>query len=421
MTALQSDPKAILQGASIYQRYCAACHRRDLKGSVGPNLKDGEWLHGSAPSQILSSIQNGFDVSGMPSFANVLSPSQQASLLAFILSKREGFEDLHFTLYQQDSRDDLSFTQKDVIKSGPIKNNYMDFSSSEVADYAFVFDGTFYTSKDEKTFFYAEPTANFNLTLEINSQKIKPETWGHVHRWPLLKGKQRLTFTYISANSKDYLRDIPIYVTNQDGSIKLFPVSTKARIVSKISQFELKATDGYVVAQKKIVKLPPYSIAVGAPQKVNYAFNTKSCAVNGLWSGDLLDLGPNIGGRGKDASIPMGDWLYHFPSQLSIEIKGEGDCQFEKYVTGGAAPTFWFTVDGVKLRMTSDITASNQVIFQYTVLDNPDKLEVLSVNLPDLDNLNISSTPSMDIGESLEVNIQQHEVFSIKMQWVNAQ
>ncbi|MCS7205988.1 MAG: c-type cytochrome [Leptospiraceae bacterium] len=42
---LRGDSKAIAEGEKIYQQYCAACHKPDLSGIVGPNLKDNQWLH----------------------------------------------------------------------------------------------------------------------------------------------------------------------------------------------------------------------------------------------------------------------------------------------------------------------------------------------------------------------------------------
>lgn len=41
-------PAAIAKGDTIYHKtgLCYACHGTNAEGAVGPNLTDGEWLHG---------------------------------------------------------------------------------------------------------------------------------------------------------------------------------------------------------------------------------------------------------------------------------------------------------------------------------------------------------------------------------------
>ncbi len=39
--------EAVTAGEKLASSQCASCHGPDLKGALGPNLLDGEWLHGS--------------------------------------------------------------------------------------------------------------------------------------------------------------------------------------------------------------------------------------------------------------------------------------------------------------------------------------------------------------------------------------
>jgi len=41
------DPAIIAGGEGIFNMQCVACHRQDGGGSIGPNLTDEYWLHGS--------------------------------------------------------------------------------------------------------------------------------------------------------------------------------------------------------------------------------------------------------------------------------------------------------------------------------------------------------------------------------------
>ncbi|MGI9420687.1 MAG: c-type cytochrome [Geminicoccaceae bacterium] len=37
------DEAAIKEGKKLYMKYCKACHLKDGKGRIGPNLRDDEW------------------------------------------------------------------------------------------------------------------------------------------------------------------------------------------------------------------------------------------------------------------------------------------------------------------------------------------------------------------------------------------
>lgn len=418
LLTLSLDANSTQQGKVLFERYCAGCHKKDLSGAAGFNLKDSEWIHGSKPSQILNNLQNGF--SKMPGFGAAIKSEDQHAIIAYILSKREGFENLTYELYQLDSVNDVTIDAKDKVKSGVIKHNFMDFELPEMPHYALVFEGDFHAPKNREAYLFAEGVKDFNIELEIDHQPAKNignSRW--VKRWQLKPGKQHIKFTYISGKSGlkwSAARNISLYVVNDDNTIKIFPVSTKARKLSKNTGFDVKASDQYVIQQKKIVKLPPYSIAVGAPEKINYAFNTRSCAINGLWSGDLLNVGPNIGGRGKDGSIPLGDWLYHFPSQLAPSLSEKQECKFLKYRVEGS-PEFYFSVDNVVMSVVAKTTVKNTIEFVYRILENPEKRAQLSFSLPDSNKVKVTSVQGDINNNTLVINITEQAEFSVQLTW----
>ncbi|MCR9141805.1 MAG: c-type cytochrome [bacterium] len=53
------QPDAIAAGAETYQAICAACHKADGSGLIGPNLKDDEWLHGNSELALYDVIMEG--------------------------------------------------------------------------------------------------------------------------------------------------------------------------------------------------------------------------------------------------------------------------------------------------------------------------------------------------------------------------
>ena len=105
LAALDLGPDAVALGAALYADNCGACHGADLAGEPGfdwrqrkadgtfpgpPHNETGHtWHH---PDGLLiemiakggAAFLGGEGVSGMPDFADVLSPREIASVLAFI-------------------------------------------------------------------------------------------------------------------------------------------------------------------------------------------------------------------------------------------------------------------------------------------------------------------------------------------------
>jgi cytochrome c oxidase cbb3-type subunit 3 len=83
---------AILTGADLdagkktFTTICAACHRSDGGGMVGPNLTDDYWIHGGSLKNIFTTIKYGFPEKGMISWKEQLSPLQIAQAANYILT-----------------------------------------------------------------------------------------------------------------------------------------------------------------------------------------------------------------------------------------------------------------------------------------------------------------------------------------------
>ncbi|MDX5392782.1 MAG: cytochrome-c oxidase, cbb3-type subunit III [Caulobacteraceae bacterium] len=57
---IAKHPDAVAFGARLFQNHCAQCHGSDARGAKGfPSLVDGDWLWGSSPDQVLTSILAG--------------------------------------------------------------------------------------------------------------------------------------------------------------------------------------------------------------------------------------------------------------------------------------------------------------------------------------------------------------------------
>jgi cytochrome c oxidase cbb3-type subunit 3 len=83
LSPYQENAYGIAEGKRLYSAFnCNGCHAQG-GGGIGPALMDANWIYGSAPDQIYSTIAQGRP-NGMPSFARHV-PSQQVwQLVAYV-------------------------------------------------------------------------------------------------------------------------------------------------------------------------------------------------------------------------------------------------------------------------------------------------------------------------------------------------
>jgi cytochrome c oxidase cbb3-type subunit 3 len=86
LAALARDPAMIANGKQLFTTYCAACHRADGGGQIGPNLTDDAWIHGASLTEIRATINNGVLAKGMPEWGKVLKPDQVDAATAYVHS-----------------------------------------------------------------------------------------------------------------------------------------------------------------------------------------------------------------------------------------------------------------------------------------------------------------------------------------------
>ena len=79
-------PELAEAGRSVYAANCVACHGPDLRGGIGPDLTDEEWIHGSAPEDVIRTISEGVAAKGMPGWGPILGPERVQQAAAYILT-----------------------------------------------------------------------------------------------------------------------------------------------------------------------------------------------------------------------------------------------------------------------------------------------------------------------------------------------
>ncbi|MDU0353407.1 cytochrome c [Paraglaciecola aquimarina] len=413
----------ISAGKSLFLSVCAACHNKDLSGATGFNLKDGEWIHGSKPSDIINNINNGFAKAGMPGFKETFSQQQIKQVTAYILSKREGWDNLTYKIYQLDSNLDKLHTSilddLQPIKVGKAAKNMADFTLPEIKDYALVFEGDFYQP-------YPQPSkieTSFPPTIFVETEldgEVESNFRGKLN---LKHGKQRLKITLMTTDK--LLRDkdrgkgkanLSLLVTSK-GKRKLFGASTRGVVAMNGNQLNVKVDEQPIIQRKRILDLPPFSIAVGLKEKMNYAFNAKDCSISGVWSGDLLNIGPNVKNRGSDNSLILGSWLFYAPEAITPMVSR---CRYVKYNKQGN-PSFYFTADGVDYKLEGTAVGSQTLQLKYTVLANPPKNKTLTLSVPPADKININASSGKITGSKLIIDLSRSPQFTLDINAVGAE
>lgn len=88
LAALMQDAGAVSNGKQVFTQNCAACHRADGGGLIGPNLADDAWIHGGALPDVYKTISDGVLAKGMPAWGKVLRPEQVNAVTAYVATLR---------------------------------------------------------------------------------------------------------------------------------------------------------------------------------------------------------------------------------------------------------------------------------------------------------------------------------------------
>lgn len=87
---LDDSDVALSEGEEIWKTNCAACHKVDGGGLIGPNMTDEYWIHGGDIKNLFNTIKYGVPEKGMISWKSQLKPEQMQAVASYILVKLQG-------------------------------------------------------------------------------------------------------------------------------------------------------------------------------------------------------------------------------------------------------------------------------------------------------------------------------------------
>jgi len=119
---LLTDPNDLAEAKKIFTTICAACHKPDGGGLVGPNLTDDYWLHGGSIKDIFKTIKYGWPEKGMKSWKDDYSPLQIEQLASYVKSlhgtKPLVAKEPQGSLYIETTTTDSTKNKTDTLKAG---------------------------------------------------------------------------------------------------------------------------------------------------------------------------------------------------------------------------------------------------------------------------------------------------------------
>lgn len=313
---------SIINGEKLYNSVCFACHGKNLEGATGPKLADYEWLHGGSKEEIVSSIKKGFPEKGMVAFGSVFNDEQISDLADFILSRQHGLRTMEYKVYHNATVE----LGVDWQKQKPDKQLAMSFprvnlNLPEVDQFGLSFRGKFliaehlagsYTLKG-----LIRQQNGFEILVDNKKLDIKFTDKSRFEaEMTLMKGYHDFEFRYI----KDFKDGTLLLDLVGKGNI---PISGQSIQKSMTSSHIVKANDSFTIIRKRIAELPPGSIVVNHQDRLSYAINPIDASINAIWSGESLDIGPNIYARGQQTAKILGKQLFDLVDDIELLLDGE--------------------------------------------------------------------------------------------------
>jgi cytochrome c553 len=381
-----ADNDSVAKGKMIYDSVCFACHGKNLEGTIGHNLKDSLWLHGGTKEQIMGTIKKGFPEKGMVAFGAIYNEKQIEDVSNFILSRQEGLRDMEYSIFHNATVEtDVKWETQKPNKQAKINPPHINLNLPEVDQYAIRYKGKLlipkYTAGAFKLKGLVRQSDGFALLIDGKRVDIK-----------LKKNKRFEEKLALSAGSHDiefrYIKNFKSSTLHLDLKGKAsIPLSAESYRRSVTNKHIVKANDSFLIIRKRINDLPPGSIIVNHQDKINYAINPKNGAINAVWSGNSLDIGPNIYARGQKAAAFLGNQLMNKKESIELSVDGaQRELKFIGY-SDKPNPKFMYKYGSHEIHIESFLGADGLVLNYSSPSKNSPKIQL---NLPKVLNCKVT-------------------------------
>lgn len=354
------------RGKQIYDSVCFACHGKDLEGAIGHNLKDSIWVYGGTKEQIFNTIKKGFPEKGMVAFGAIYNDQQIEDITNYILSRQEGLRDMEYKIYHNATVETgVKWDSQKPDKQATLKPPHINLNLPEVDQYAIQYKGKLlippHLAGNFKLKGLVRQSDGLSLHIDGKEVDLKISSKKRIDQQiNLTAGSHDIEFRYI----KNF-KSTTLHLDLLSGKANI-PLSSESFRRSVTSQHIVKANDSFQIIRKRTAILPPGAIIVNHKDMISYAINPEDAAINSIWAGKSLDIGPNIYARGQQPSKLLGKPLFSDYENIYLLIDGEQ--RKLKYIgySNKPEPRFFYSYGSNKINISSTMTA-NHLTISYAI------------------------------------------------------
>jgi len=353
--AKSKHKKALAEGEKIYKQICFTCHGQKLEGAVGPSLKDGEWLHGSKPSDLVRNIAKGFSDKGMMAMETMYSKEQIESVAAYVLSHSSGMKDLAYEVRPGAGGLEKGLTQP-AFKKGVLPKQLIQFDMMESDEAAVIsYTGKMYFANNVNFGLLVTANSDFRITMAndilLESLNGKGADFNDKTRRACEGGWYPIRIDYLYRG-----KDSKFTATMSPRKQDKFELSADSKKLKTPPYFETIEEMPRVV-RFDYKNLPPRSMAVGVPKGEYYALlNATNGGLYSVWKGkDFVESSGQRNGRAGSPAI-IGDPQV-FSSEKGVylwDAKNEKNLDYKGYDVGENV-VFRYEHEGVEINITPQL------------------------------------------------------------------
>ena len=372
-TILADD--SIANGKKLYDSVCFACHGKNLGGATGHNLKDAVWVHGGSKDKIMETIKKGFPDKGMVPFGTVFNEVQIESITNYILSRQEGVREMNYEIFHDVTIESgINWESAKPNKAGQIVPPIINTNLPEVDQFAMRLKGTFqipaHLAGDFLLKGQSAQRSGFSILIDGKELKSKHKSKKNFEsKLKLTAGVHSIEFRFVKTHKNTSL------LLDLVGK-ETIPLSIKSLQKSLKNNHIVKANDSFVIDRKRVEGLPPGAIVVNHQDRISYAINPYNASISAIWSGESVDIGPNIFARGQDAAQILGKFLH--TQDESLELLVEGALRKLKYVgfSNKPKPKFMYKFGPHEINIESSLGPEGLILKYSLASKNAPKIQL---------------------------------------------
>ncbi len=331
-----------------------------------------------------------------------------------------GLRDLSYAYYEGKWTQLPDFAALTPVATGVLPDGIIDIGVARSEDhFGLVFSGIIQAPADGEYTFYLNSDDGSRILVDdtavVTYDGIHPADGERNGRIELAKGSHPIRVEFFEHANGQVLT-----AAWEGPSLKRMELAKEtSRPAFTDDRFQPEVTDTPLVIRAFLADGPPRAISVGLPGGTSYCFDPETGGVAFGWTGDFLDIGPDVGRTEGDRG---GGWCRVLGTRFSVGATAfpirfgspekASDVAFGGYRRGSGPPEFHLTADGTPVRQTIR-PASSGTGLEYTFeIDSPPADVFLVLDPADLD---LSSSVGIWTAGTLKIPAAEATRFTVTL------